>query len=327
MFVYENLSLTRKSFIDKAIQLYPDISGEITRDQIKETMSRFGLTFPQWLCVPENKKAKNTFGFPTINGNINMITETDEEINIRINEKYESMETLVEAVSANSVNSLIVAGAPGLGKSFTVNKVLNRVNSGEYGYVFHRGYLKATHLFRLLWENKGKEQVIVIDDCDSIFEDQTALNLLKAALELKSVRRIGWGSEKEFFDQDGDSIPRYFDYEGSIIFLTNLAFHELIDSKSKNAPHLSALESRSLVLDLGIRTKREYMIKIKQTVNSGMLRDKGISKSAEMDILAFMDDNVDKLRELSLRMCEKIASLYLLDSDKWRTLAKTVCCR
>lgn len=326
MFVYDNLSPTRKSFVDNVITLYPDISGEITREQIKETVSRFGLPFPQWLCVPENKKARNIFGFPTMDNNT-MITETDDEILIRISEKYQSMETLVEAVSANSVNSLIVAGAPGLGKSYTVNKVLNRVNSGEYGYVFHRGYLKATHLFRLLWENKGKEQVIVIDDCDSIFEDQTALNLLKAALELKSVRRIGWGSEKEFFDQDGDSIPRYFDYEGSIIFLTNLSFHELIDSKSKNAPHLSALESRSLVLDLGIKTKREYMIKIKQTVKSGMLQDKGIPKSAELDILQFMEDNVDRLRELSLRMCEKIASLYLLDSNKWKMLATTVCCK
>ena len=273
-----------------------------------------------------NKISRGIFGFPFPKTAI-MNPETDDQISIRINEKYQSMETLVEAVSSNTVNSLVIAGAPGLGKSYTVNKVLNRVNNGEYGYVFHRGYLKATHLFRLLWENRQEDQVIVIDDCDSIFSDETALNLLKAALELKSVRRIGWGSEKEFLDQDGEQIPRYFDYCGSIIFLTNLAFHELIDSGSKNAPHLSALESRSLVLDLGIKTKREYMIKIKQTVNNGMLKDKGLNSQEEKDIVQFMEENIDKLRELSLRMCEKIASLYILDPLKWKILAKSVCCR
>ena len=326
MFLYETLSDSRKAFIDAAIKIYPEISDRITREQIQTVVKQARIKYPQWICSPENKVSRGVFGFPFPEKAI-MASETDDQISIRIKEKYESMETLVEAVSANSVNSLIVAGAPGLGKSFTVNKVLNRVNSGEYGYVFHRGYLKATHLFRLLWENKDQDQVIVIDDCDSIFADETALNLLKAALELKSVRRIGWGSEKEFFDQDGDQIPRYFDYSGSIIFLTNLAFHELIDSGSKYAPHLSALESRSLVLDLGIKTKREYMVKIKQTVKDGMLRDRGFNSQEENEIVKFMEENVDKLRELSLRMCEKIASLYELNPSKWKVLAKTVCCK
>ena len=95
--------------------------------------------------------------------------------------------------------------------------------------------------------------------------------------------------------------------------------------RSKNAPHLSALESRSLVLDLKIKTKREFMAKIRMTVADGMLRDKGLYDDEAAKILQFMEDNIDRLKELSLRMAEKLAALYLMDSKDWEMMARTVC--
>jgi hypothetical protein len=155
--------------------------------------------------------------------------------------------------------------------------------------------------------------------------EEMPLNMLKAALELKPVRRIGWGSEKEFEDQDGEVIPRYFDYSGSIIFLTNLNIHEIIASGNKLAPHLSALESRSLVLDLGIKTKREYMIKINQTIKSGMLKEKGFTEDEVEEIMEFLTENTNKLRELSLRMVEKVAALFRANPKSWKKLVRAVC--
>lgn len=266
---------------------------------------------------------RGVYNFP-VKSTFPVKIESEEEISLRIRDTYEAMNELVEAVAANTVNSLVIAGGAGLGKSYGVNKALQKVNGGDFGYVFHRGYLRATHLFRLLWENRFPGQVVVLDDCD-VWHDETALNLLKAALELKPVRRIGWGSEKEFTDEDGDVIPRYFDFEGSVIFLTNLSVRDLINSGSKQAPHLSAIESRSLVLDLKIKTKQEYMIKIKQTLEGGMLREMGINQAQEKEILGFMEDNLDKLIEVSLRMIEKIASLYKAKPDTWQKICKTVC--
>ena len=326
MFKYETLSANRRQFIDAVIKHFPDIQESITRDQIREVMIKENLNHPQWLTSPENKLGKNLFGMPSTTQSAPVIEESDDEIDIRIADRYESMETLISAVASNTVNSLVIAGAPGLGKSYTVNKVLNEINYGsEYNYVFHRGYLRASHLFRLLWENRHQGQTIVLDDTDSIFGDETALNILKAALELKPSRRIGWGSEKEFLDEDGEVIPRYFSYEGSIIFLTNLPFRELISSGSKNAPHLNALESRSLVLDLKIKTKKEYLIKIKQTVNGGMLIEKGFTISEQNEIMSFVEDNIDNLSELSLRMVEKIASLFKSNPNNWDKLVRAVC--
>jgi hypothetical protein len=230
-------------------------------------------------------------------------------------------------VAGNKVNSLILAGAAGLGKSYEVNRILNEINKGEYGFIFHRGYLKATHLFRLLWENKEKGQTVVIDDSDAVFSDETALNILKAALELKPSRTVSWGSEKVFLDEDGQEIPRYFQYQGNVIFLTNLNFSEMASGNSKNAPHLAALESRSLVLDLKIKTKREILAKIKQTIKKGMLNDKGLSDSEQQEILSFVVDNADKMKELSLRSVEKLSVLFLMNKSNWKPLARTVMLR
>jgi len=319
-------------FATKAIALYPEIAetGVINRKQISAICSTEQLPYPTWITnnplnkLPERAHFKFEVPLEITAETVPQVIESDEEITTRIQERYESMEMLIEAVADNVVNSLIISGGAGLGKSHTTNKVLHKIGRE---YIFHRGYLKATGLFRLLYDNRYKGQTIVIDDCDSIFNDEVALNILKGALELKETRTIGWGSEKEFIDESGEIIPRYFEYSGSVIFLTNLPFSELTQNNSKYAIHLSALESRSLVLDLKIKTKREYMIKIKQTVKSGMLRDKGIDLIGETAILDFMDTHTDTLKELSLRMCEKIASLYMLNPIEWQKIARTVCCK
>jgi len=317
------------NFVNAAVKMYPELasSGVITRKQAQTVCQQTGARWPGNIIHMDNSVGRGIFKFEA-NLQIDsapVYEESDAELDQRIEETYKTLDTLVEAVASNKVNSLICSGAPGLGKSYEVNKILNEVNNGsEYNYIFHRGYLKATHLFRLLWENKEQGQTIVIDDSDAIFGDETALNMLKAALELKPSRTVSWGSEKEFLDEDGEVIPRYFQYQGNVIFLTNLNFSEMASGNSKYAPHLSALESRSLVLDLKIKTKREFIAKIKQTVNKGMLRDKGISVAEDKILLDFIVDNADKMKELSLRAVEKLAVLYTMNRNDWMPLARTV---
>lgn len=329
----------RPTFIQAALSIFPDLaeSSTITRKQVVEICNQSGCPWPAKLTKGDNRVDGNTglfhfsanrdalndtnFNFaPTVEPEV---PETDEEMRERIKERYFAMEELVEAVANNAVNSLIIAGAPGLGKSFETNKILSAASGVTH--VFHRGYLRATHLFRLLWENRLPGQTIVIDDCDSIFEDQTALNILKAALELKEARQVSWGSEKEFLDSDNEVIPRTFEYDGSVIFLTNLPFSDLSTKGGKNAQHLAALDSRSLVLDLKIRTPREIMCKVMMTIEDGMLRSKGVDADGEQEIIEFMNENVKKMKEISLRSAEKLAALYLLNPTDWKKLARTVC--
>lgn len=310
----------KQEFIKAARESFPDITDTITRQQVLQVMAKYNLKDPHL-----EKIGRGLFAFP-IDKSVPVVVESEEEINSRIRDTYESMESLVASVSANVVNSLIISGAPGIGKSHTVDKVLRQVNNGsDYNFVTHKGYLRASHLFRMLWENRHKGMTIVIDDCDSIFNDETALNILKSALEMKPVRRIGWGTEKSFLDEDNEQIPRYFDYEGSIIFLTNKDIRGEIAANNKNSQHLMALESRSLLLDMKIRSKREYLIKIKQTIKEGMLQYQGFNIYEEEEIMRFVEQNQDNLSELSLRMVEKIAALFRSNPSSWQKLVKAVC--
>lgn len=322
-----------KSFEEVVVSNFPEIvaAGTITRRQAQDIQRDFGVKWPGHIINMQNSVSRGVFKFSvdmTVESGIPLspvIEETDEELETRIEETYETMDTLIRAIAKNAVNSLIVSGAPGLGKSHETNAVLREVNSGEYGYVFHRGYLKATGIFRLLWENRMPGQTIVIDDCDAIFRDEVALNILKAALELKESRTVSWGSEREFIDQDGDVIPRYFQYMGNIIFLTNLNFSEMASGNGKDAPHLAALESRSLVLDLKIKSKREVMAKIKLTVKKGkMLQRMGLSVESEDKILDFVNSNKDRFKDLNLRSVEKLAILYKLDSSTWEKMGRSL---
>ncbi len=307
----------KQEFIKAVLAEFPDITDTISRQRVLQIMSKYNLKDPHLERI-----GRGMFTFPK-HTSIPVIQESDEDIELRVKETYQAMNDMVRAVASNTVNSLVISGGAGLGKSYGVNEILNEVNSGEYGYVFHRGYLRGSHLFRMLWENRFPGQVIVLDDLD-LWEDQQTLNLLKAALELKSVRRIGWGSEKEFLDSDNEQIPRYFDYEGSIIFLTNLKIRELIESGNKNSVHLSAIESRSLVLDLKINSKREYLIKIKQTIKGGMLQNQGFNIDEEQEILEFFEQNIDSFQEISLRMIEKISRIYRAIPD-WKVSVRRVC--
>jgi hypothetical protein len=107
--------------------------------------------------------------------------------------------------------------------------------------------------------------------------------------------------------------------------LTNVDFHELIRKGNKLSPHLSALESRSIYLDLQVRTNREKMMRINQVVNdSTILEDRGVHGESKLELMSYLTDNVEKLRDCSLRTIEKLAALYQASPTQWRLLADSV---
>lgn len=320
------------NFETAAVNMFPAIqeSGTITRKQAQEVCQVTGAKWPNHIINMSNSVARGVFKF-SANLETDAVVpakpvESDSELDARIRTTYANMELLTKSVGDGVTTSMIISGAAGVGKSYTVKKVLEANDQTTVHFI--RGYVKATGIYKLLWENRQSHQTLVFDDCDSVFEDAVGLNLLKAALELSKSRRICWMSEKEFVDEDGGQIPNWFDYEGQIIFLTNIDFHELINKGSKMAPHLSALESRSIYLDLQVRSNREKMMRITQVVSeSSILEDRGIYADDEKHLMEYLYSHVDTLRECSLRTVEKLAALYLASPTKWKQLADSVLLR
>lgn len=225
--------------------------------------------------------------------------------------------------------SLIISGPAGVGKTHGVEKLLNEMEAtGEVSKVeFISGFARPTGLYAALYENRFEGQVVVLDDCDSVFRDETALNILKAALDSKPVRKISWRSNAKIETSEGEIIPSTFEFAGSVIFLTNLDFDEEIEKGKKLAPHFEALISRSHYIDIGINDSVEKMIRVMDVcLEQGMFKEMGLKPGARRHVMNFMLDNNKDLREVSLRMAKKLADLAK-GSNNWQQIAQITCLR
>jgi hypothetical protein len=254
--------------------------------------------------------------------------ETDEDIMDRMRDRFDMLEEMTKATKKGDVRAMIVSGPPGVGKSFGVEKVLGKhdliATLGERApkYEVVKGAMSAIGLYVKLFKYADKDNVIVFDDCDSIFADELSLNILKAALDSKKTRRIHWNTDS--FKLRNEGVPDSFEFKGSAIFITNLKFDK---AKGKIKEHLMALESRCHYVDLTIDTEREKMLRIKQIVGDGMLNEYALSDETKDDIVDYIDINKKRLRELSLRTVLKVADLAKAFPQRWEAMAENTVMR
>jgi hypothetical protein len=251
--------------------------------------------------------------------------ETDEQIDKRIGERFDILDVLTEACIVGNSRALIVSGPAGLGKSYTVEKALEKWDPNEINHTIVKGYVRATGLVKLLYQYREHGQVIVFDDADSIFFDDVSLNLLKAVCDTTERRRVSWLSEGKLIDEEtAELLPRSFDFNGTVIFISNYDFDAMIDKGHKLAPHLQAMVSRAHYIDLALKTRRDYLIRIRQVVKQGLLSE--LTEEQSIDVLDFIEKNHSILRELSLRMALKLGALRKNNGD-WEKIARVTCCR
>lgn len=253
--------------------------------------------------------------------------ETDNEIVERIRGRFDMLGDMTKAVKKGAVRAMIVSGPPGVGKSHGVEEVLDRYAlleslGGGKSHEVIKGAMSPLGLYCKLYNMSAKGKVVVFDDCDSIFNDELSLNILKAALDTKDNRWIHWNTDS--FKLRNEDVPDKFKFEASAIFITNLKFDKV---RGKMQEHLQALESRCHYMDLTIDSDREKMLRISQVINDGMLDKFRIDDAVKSDIVDFVDINKSRLRELSLRTVLKVAQLAVAFPDKWELLAENTVMR
>jgi hypothetical protein len=234
----------------------------------------------------------------------------------------------VEAATAGDIRAMIVSGPPGVGKSFGVEQeiekatLLDQIAGRRLRAEVIKGSATPIGLYQALYKYSDPNCVVVFDDCDSILLDDVSLNLLKGALDSGKKRKISWLADSRILRQEG--IPDSFNFQGSVIFITNLKFDKMKSQKLRD--HLDALQSRCHYLDLTLDTMRDKILRIKQIARSGELfADLELSDVAQDEIINFMDINKNRLREMSLRMAIKIGQLYKSFPTKWQALAQSTC--
>ena len=137
----------------------------------------------------------------------------------------------------NATQSLYLAGRGGIGKTQTVEDELAKrgLTDGE-GYFKITGSASTAGIYRVLY--KHRKDILLFDDSDGALADMDSRNLFKAASDTKKVRKISWMKagknyvDPDDMDEDDDSadpdvLPRYFDFTGKIIFISNLKLDKL----------------------------------------------------------------------------------------------------
>ena len=259
------------------------------------------------------------------------VTETDDQAMDRIKTRFNILDDMAKATIAGDIRAMIVSGPPGVGKSYGVEQqmekasLFDQLTNSRTRYEVVKGAMTALGLYAVLYKYSDAKNVLVFDDCDSVFQDDLALNILKAALDSGKSRRICWNSDSSLLNREG--IPNSFEFKGSAIFITNLKFENIKSKKLQD--HLEALQSRCHFLNLTIDNDRDKMLRIKQVdrdCEGGLFADYKFENGQDKEIFDFMELNAHKLREVSMRMALKIADLFKVTGvNDWRTLAESTC--
>ena len=255
--------------------------------------------------------------------NTKKVEESDDQVIDRIRERFDMLKDMTKAVKKGAVRAMIVSGPPGVGKSHGVEEVLERYDTlehlgGSSKYTIVKGAMSPIGLYCKLFNYADKDNVIVFDDCDAIFEEPLALNILKAALDSKKKRTIHWNTDS--FKLRNEGVPDCFEFKGSAIFITNLDFQDVKSKKLRS--HLEALESRCHYMDLTIKSERDKMLRIAQVIKDGMLDQYDLEDEVKEEIIDFVDINKKRLRELSLRTVLKVADLAVAFPQRWEAMAE-----
>ena len=258
-------------------------------------------------------------------------SKSDDEIAHDLGQTFEILGEMARAVAAGTVKGLVISGPAGIGKSHTVETmlentlgVLGKLNGMGPMYEIISGGISAPCLYEKLWEYREDGKVLVFDDCDGVLYDEDSLNLLKAALDSKKTRRISWNTRSLFLERK--DIPNSMTYAGGIIFITNVKFDQVKSARIGN--HLEAIVSRCHYMDIGIDSAREKLIHIRNVVErSGMLNDYQFDGGEAVEVMDYVQQNHRQLRELSLRMVLKIADLRKAMPANWERYVEKNCHR
>lgn len=322
-----------KEFVLETLKDQPSISNDALADLCRRQFPGANTTAASVSSIKSNARKSGELEKVEVTSMVEALAEeeeleetsgeSDEEVGVRIKKRFSAADRMATGVMKGIVPAMIEAGPPGLGKSFGIHEALKRrkTEAEEQGFDFKYDYIQGAAspvgLYISAWNHREKGNVIVLDDCDSIFADEDALNLLKSMLDSNARRELSWRKQSRWLQDLG--IDDQFEFKGSVIFLTNLDFDRKAKSGKAYAVHFQALMDRCLYLHLTIRTIQDFMVRIRQVVyEEKMLEAYGFTKEQTDDLMQYLWENRKRFYHLSLRLVHQIAMLQLADPENWR---------
>lgn len=215
---------------------------------------------------------------------------------------FSNLERLTKMVGRGIQPSLVLTGMAGVGKTHLVKETLKNMGLTEStDFVHFKGRSTAAGLFITLYNNSDK--IVIFDDCDSVFKDDDAVNILKAALDSYDTRRISYISSKPLKDEWGNPLPAHFEFTGKVIFISNINQSKLDE----------AIRSRSFVADITMNTTQMFQ-RMEQLMESMERSIPLVAKQQALEIMKRLDSKFAGI-EVNLRSFIKAARICAMGFD------------
>ena len=258
---------------------------------------------------------------------------------------FEKLKGLIKLVAKNLQTSLIVSGGSGTGKTFTVMETLKEEGIQEDSglILIGGGHISTFSLYQTLFRHRKKGQIIVFDNTDSMWRDKKATCILKSALDayddgtisFSRQRIVSWPSSitvdvsgmdaqqrKEVYDQldkrnsDPKTSPKFpseFEYEGRIIFITNIPINKLdrgvLDCSASIDTTLTVEQMfarmKSILPELGDKT---VPLDVKEMILQLLIDD--YAKGAREAVTLFTFPNAERAYKSGLSNWKELISLF-----------------
>ncbi len=200
-----------------------------------------------------------------------------ETLGVGYEDRWDAYDLCLDAIMITGrPKALIAYGTGGVGKTWELLKSLDRNNkrvydeelhldADEYDAVTITGSTSPSDMYNLMYTNKDK--LVIFDDCDNMWDDEDAGNMLKGALDTSGTNTIRYPNPKPIsITEDGKKVypPKSFKFSGEVIFITNL--------RRKDLPQ-PIVNSRARAIDLSM-TMDETIHKLNKIKNIMKFRDK-----------------------------------------------------
>lgn len=169
---------------------------------------------------------------------------------------FKEMQMYVKMVIKGIQPAVILCGAPGVGKTYRIMQQLKAAGYTMSGDNVIKGKCSPRQLYLTLYNNKGKGDIVVIDDADSLVgprAPEDSINILKAALDSTADdegRLVSYKVSGELKDDEGVPVPKSHYNKCGVIVITNYNVGQ-IDTALRiehSLSHLNSLYQICLVL-------------------------------------------------------------------------------
>lgn len=194
------------------------------------------------------------------------------------------------------VHSVLCHSKAGFGKTYTT---INLLKEFKTPYAYSSGVATAVALFKLLHENRDK--ILILDDIETIFQDDRIINLLKSALwEVDGKRMVSYKTTAKVLED----YPDEFEYKGKIIILAN-------ELRGRNDESYKALLSRCLKYEL------TYTLPELKKIGREIIEDTDdLTKIQKCKIFKIMQDNIDVQHNFNFRLLMRLIAFVRYNIDK-----------